>query len=101
MAASALSHSRDRMGDDVRRFKIKLGYEEGIVAGAHKLARIRGAMIVTGQPSGGTKAFRTAAAGSTVNLPAASALLQSSGGLLFILPPADCLPRVQNWLPLC
>jgi len=50
LAASALSRSRDRLGDTVRRFKGRLGKAEGIVAGAHKLARIIWAMIVTGQP---------------------------------------------------
>ena len=50
MAASALSRSSDRMGEYVRRFKGRLGKAEGIVAGAHKLARIIWVMIFTGQP---------------------------------------------------
>ena len=38
------------MGDYVRRFKGRLGKAEGIVAGAHKLARIIWGAIVSGQP---------------------------------------------------
>ena len=43
----------------MRRCKGRLGKAEGIVAGAHKLARILWAMIVTGQPYDETKAFKT------------------------------------------
>ena len=49
------------MGDYVRRFKGRLGKAEGIVAGAHKLARIIWAMIVSGQPYVEAKAFKTTA----------------------------------------
>ena len=38
LAASALSRSRDRLGDTVRRFKGRLGKAEGIVAGARYIA---------------------------------------------------------------
>ena len=61
MAAQAISRSSDRMGDYVRRFKGRLGKAEGIVVGAHKLARIIWAMIVTGQPYDEAKAFKTTA----------------------------------------
>ena len=47
------------MGEYVRRFKGRLGKAEGIVAGAHKLARIVWAMIVSGQPYEEAKAFAT------------------------------------------
>ena len=45
------------MGEFVRRFKGRLGKAEGIVAGAHKLARIIWAMVVSGQPYDKAKAF--------------------------------------------
>jgi hypothetical protein len=57
MAANALSRAQGRMGEYVRRFKGRLGKAEGIVAGAHKLARIIWAMVVSGQPYDETKAF--------------------------------------------
>ena len=59
MAANALSREQGRMGEHVRRFKGRLGKAEGIVAGAHKLARIIWAMIVSGQPYEENKAFAT------------------------------------------
>ena len=59
MAANALSREQGRMGEYVRRFKGRLGKAEGIVAGAHKLARIVWAMIVSGQPYEESKAFAT------------------------------------------
>ena len=40
LAANSLGRAQGRMGDFVRRFKGRLGKAEGIVAGAHKLARI-------------------------------------------------------------
>ena len=57
MAANALSRAPGRMGEYVRRFKGRLGKAEGIVAGAHKLARIIWAMVVSGQPYEEAKAF--------------------------------------------
>lgn len=57
MAANALSREQGRMGEFVRRFKGRLGKAEGIVVGAHKLARIVWAMIVSGQPYDEKKAF--------------------------------------------
>ena len=62
MAAQAIRRGKDRMGDSVRRFKGRLGKAEGIVAGAHQLARIIWAMIATGQPYDEAKAFKTTAA---------------------------------------
>jgi transposase len=59
MAAHALSREKGRMGEFVRRFKGRLGKAEGIVVGAHKLARIIWSMIVTGQPYDEDKAFQT------------------------------------------
>jgi transposase len=62
LAAGALGRAAGRMGDHVRRFKGRLGKAEGIVAGAHKLARVIWAMIVSGQPYDEAKAFKTTAA---------------------------------------
>jgi hypothetical protein len=57
LAANALSRAHGPMAEYVRRFKGRLGKAEGIVAGAHKLARIIWAMIVSGQPYDEKKAF--------------------------------------------
>ena len=57
MAANALSREHGRIGEFVRRFKGRLGKAEGIVVGAHKLARILWALIVSGQPYDEAKAF--------------------------------------------
>jgi transposase len=57
MAAQAVSRADGKLGDYVRRFKGRLGKAEGIVAGAHKLARILWASIVSGQPYDEAKAF--------------------------------------------
>jgi transposase len=57
MAANALSREQGRMGEFVRRFKGRLGKAEGIVVGAHKLARIIWALIVSGRPYDEAKAF--------------------------------------------
>jgi transposase len=57
MAANAVSRANGPMGEFVRRFKGRLGKAEGIVAGAHKLARIVWAMVVSGQPYDEKKAF--------------------------------------------
>lgn len=62
LAASALGRAAGPMGDYVRRMKGRLGKAEGIVAGAHKLARIIWAMIVSGQPYDEKKAFQTSPA---------------------------------------
>ena len=58
MAANALSRADGPMGDFVRRMKGRLGKAEGIVAGAHKLARIIWSMVATGQPYDEKKAFQ-------------------------------------------
>lgn len=57
LAANSLGRAKGRMGDFVRRFKGRLGKAEGIVAGAHKLARVIWAMVVSGQPYDEAKAF--------------------------------------------
>ena len=57
MAANALSREQGRMGEFVRRYKGRLGKAEGIVVGAHKLARIIWALIVSGEPYDEAKAF--------------------------------------------
>lgn len=57
LAANSLSRAQGRMGEFVRRFKGRLGKAEGIVVGAHKLARIIWALIVSGQPYDEAKAF--------------------------------------------
>lgn len=62
LAANALSRAQGRMAEYVRRFKGRLGKAEGTVVGAHKLARILWAMIVSGQPYDEAKAFKTSAA---------------------------------------
>ena len=56
------------MGEFVRRFKGRLGKAEGIVAGAHKLARIVWAMVVSGQPYDEAKAFQTTPASAARRL---------------------------------
>ena len=68
MAANALSRANGRMGEYVRRFKGRLGKAEGIVAAAHKLARIIWAMIASGQPYDEAKAFKTTAASTARRL---------------------------------
>ena len=68
LAANALSRAEGRMGDYVRRFKGRLGKAEGIVAGAHKLARIVWAMVVSGQPYDENKAFLTTPASTARRL---------------------------------
>ena len=50
------------MGEFVRRFKGRLGKAEGIVAGAHKLARIIWAMVVSGRAYEEAKAFDSTSA---------------------------------------
>ena len=57
LAANSLSRAHGPMGEYVRRMKGRLGKAEGIVAGAHKLARILWAMIVSGQPYDEKMAF--------------------------------------------
>ena len=61
LAANSLSRAKGPMGDYVRRFKGRLGKAEGIVAGAHKLARIIWAMIVSGEAYDESKAFAVSA----------------------------------------
>lgn len=61
LAANSLSRAEGPMGDYVRRFKGRLGKAEGIVAGAHKLARIIWAMIISGEACDESKAFAVSA----------------------------------------
>jgi hypothetical protein len=68
LAANSLSRATGRMGEYVRRFKGRLGKAEGIVAGAHKLARIIWALIVSGQPYDENKAFATTPASTARRL---------------------------------
>ena len=68
LAANSLGRATGRMGEFVRRFKGRLGKAEGIVAGAHKLARIVWAMIVSGQPYDESKAFDTTPAATARRL---------------------------------
>ena len=68
LAANSLGRAKGRMGEFVRRFKGRLGKAEGIVAGAHKLARIVWAMIVSGQPYDESKAFDTTPAATARRL---------------------------------
>ena len=57
LMATTLSRALGPMGEYVRRFKGRLSKAHGIVAGAHKLARIIWALIVSGQPYDQSKAF--------------------------------------------
>ena len=68
LAANSLGRAKGRMGEFVRRFKGRLGKAEGIVAGAHKLARIIWAMVVSGQPYDEAKAFDTTPAATARRL---------------------------------
>jgi transposase len=68
MAAHALSRADGPMGDYVRRFKGRLGKAEGIVAGAHKLARIIWALVTTGESYDEKKAFQTTPASAARRL---------------------------------
>ena len=58
LAGHSLSRSNDLMGQYCRRMKGRLGKAEGIVAVAHKLARIVYAMITTGQAYDEKEAFK-------------------------------------------
>lgn len=58
LAAQSLSRANDAMGHYCRRMKGRLGKAEGIVAVAHKLARIVYTMITTGKPYDEQEAFK-------------------------------------------
>ena len=58
LAAHSLSRCNDEMGQFCRRMKGRLGKAEGIVATAHKLARILFAMISTGKAYDEKEAFK-------------------------------------------
>lgn len=58
LAANSLSRANDAMGHYCRRMKGRLGKAEGIVAVAHKLARIVYAMITTGKAYDEKEAFK-------------------------------------------
>ncbi|HEV7404589.1 MAG TPA: hypothetical protein VGO11_16735 [Chthoniobacteraceae bacterium] len=58
LAANSLSRANDAMGQYCRRMKGRLGKAEGIVAVAHKLARLVYAMITTGQAYDEKEAFK-------------------------------------------
>lgn len=58
LAAQSLSRANDAMGQYCRRMKGRLGKAEGIVAVAHKLARIVYAMIATGRAYDEKEAFK-------------------------------------------
>lgn len=68
LAANSLARADGPMGDYVRRFKGRLGKAEGIVAAAHKLARILWAMIVHQQPYDEKLAFQTSPASAARRL---------------------------------
>ena len=57
LAAQSLWRAQNYFGDPYRRWKARLGKAEGIVAGAHKLARIIWALIVSGEAYDEKKAF--------------------------------------------
>jgi len=58
LAAQAVARCDDRMGELCRRMKARLGKAEGLVAVAHKMARVLYAMITTRQPYDETRAFQ-------------------------------------------
>lgn len=58
LAANSLARSEDLMGAFCRRMKGRLGKAEGIVAVAHKLARVVYSMITTGKPYDEKEAFK-------------------------------------------
>ena len=68
LAANSLSRAQGQMREFVRRFKGRLSQAEGIVAGAHKLARVIWAMIANGQPYDESKAFDTTPAATARRL---------------------------------
>jgi hypothetical protein len=59
MGVFGLQKSNAKLGDYVRKMKARLGKAEGIVAGAHKLARIIYGMIKNQKPYNGAEAFKT------------------------------------------
>ena len=79
LAASSLGRAEGRMGDYARRFKGRLGKAEGIVAAAHKLARIIWSMLVSGQPYDEDKAFKLTAASTARRLKNLQNQVQSLG----------------------
>jgi hypothetical protein len=68
LAANSLARADGPMRDYVRRFKGRLGKAEGIVAGAHKLARILWAMIASGKPYDEQLAFQISPASAARRL---------------------------------
>lgn len=68
LAANSLARADGPMGDCVRRFKVRLGKAEGIVAAAHKLARIIWSMIVHQKPDDEKLAFQTTPASAARRL---------------------------------
>jgi len=68
LAANSLTRTEGRMGEYVRRFKGRLGKAEGIVAGAHKLARVIWAMLANGESYDEAKAFKTTPASTAKRL---------------------------------
>lgn len=59
LAAHCVSRSDNKIGEHCRRLKARLGKVEGIVATAHKLARIIYAMIASRKPYNENDAFKT------------------------------------------
>ena len=66
LAANSLGRAEAKV--IMRRFKGRLGKAEGIVAAAHKLARIIWSMLVSGQPFDEDKAFKLTAASTARRL---------------------------------
>jgi transposase len=58
LAAFAVSRADNAMGDYCRKMKARLGKAEGIVAVAHKLARVIYAMVTTGKAYTEAEAFK-------------------------------------------
>jgi transposase len=57
LCAQALTKSKTRLGDFVRKMKARLGKAEGTTAGAHRLARIVYSLLVKAEPYDEAKAF--------------------------------------------
>jgi transposase len=85
MCAFALSRSDNRLGEMCRRFKARLGKAEGIVALAHKLARIIYGMITTGKPYDEDEAFKQTPANAARRL---QSLTKQALALGYTLAPA-------------
>lgn len=89
MAAEAAAKSKSALGDYARRIKARLGKAEGVVATAHKLARILYAMITRCQPYDPGMAAQTTPAARLRQLKTLQARAAALGLQLVELQPAS------------